>query len=146
MTGVSLKKYEYINHTADVEFKSYGKDIGELFKNSFLALFNVISEADKINDKNLKKVTIKESANDLEELMWYGLQDAISLSDADDIFFYDADIVEIKNKDKCTLKAVLYGTKNKPKKVGFEIKAVSRYNLKITSAKDGYSCTVVVDV
>jgi SHS2 domain-containing protein len=144
--GVSLKKYEYVNHTADVEFRSYGKDLNELFRNSFLALFNTIAEVRKTNTKAIKRITITESAKDLEELMWYALQDAISLSDANDLFFYDADVVKLVTTGRRALKAVLYGTFTKPKKLGFDIKAVSRYNLKITKMKGGYSCTVVVDV
>jgi SHS2 domain-containing protein len=142
-----VKKFEYINHTADVEFKAYGKDLKELFRNSFIALFRIISTMDNAEkQKRVRRIKISERADTLENLMWYSLQDAISLGDAESLFFYNVGLVELVADKGYTLNAEIIGTAQKPKRLGFDIKAVSQYGIKIKKRGGVYSCNVIVDV
>jgi SHS2 domain-containing protein len=47
-------KYEYLDHTADVKFKAYGKTQAERFENAALAMFNTITDT-KLVKPNIKK-------------------------------------------------------------------------------------------
>ena len=87
-----------------------------------------------------------ERADSLDNLLWYSLQDAVSLADANSVFLYAAKVITLKEGSHFTLKAELYGTPRTPKTLGFEIKAVSRYNLGIVRDGGTYHCNVVVDV
>ncbi|MGB9598094.1 MAG: archease, partial [Candidatus Poribacteria bacterium] len=45
-------KYKLIDHTADIGIIAYGKDLSELFANSAYAMFDILTEADKIDSKD----------------------------------------------------------------------------------------------
>ena len=39
-----MKSFEYFDVTADIGFKSYGKNLNQAFENAGLAIFNIISD------------------------------------------------------------------------------------------------------
>ncbi len=41
-------KFEYLEHTADVYIRAYGKTMEEAYANSALAMFEVMTDTDKI--------------------------------------------------------------------------------------------------
>ena len=43
------KKYEYLEHTADIKFLAYGETVEEVFENAALAMFNVIIDTEKVS-------------------------------------------------------------------------------------------------
>jgi SHS2 domain-containing protein len=54
------KKFEFLEHTADVKFQSFGKSLEEAFVNSGLALKSVITRNENIKSKIKKQIQIKE--------------------------------------------------------------------------------------
>ena len=62
-----MKKYKFLEHTADIKFQAFGKDINEAFENSALALTNIIYK-EKI--KATEKISIKIKAKDLKSLLY----------------------------------------------------------------------------
>ena len=75
--------YRYLPHTADVEYVAFGKNINEAFGNAALALFNTtayIGALQKSTGKE-KTVGIKAKSDNIEDLVWRGLQ--LCLSEAD---------------------------------------------------------------
>ena len=43
-----MKKYEYLEHTADTKFRAYGETMEETFTNAALAMMNVMVDAIKV--------------------------------------------------------------------------------------------------
>jgi SHS2 domain-containing protein len=41
--------YEYLEHTADVRFRAYGKSLEQAFENAALAMLNVMVETCSVN-------------------------------------------------------------------------------------------------
>lgn len=146
-------KYKYVDHTADVEFNAFGTNINQLFKNSELALFNIIGDLDKIRNSKLKinEIIIKEFAIDLEDLLWQTLQKSLSILDAKDQFGYNIIKVNIKKSNKNTnrkycLTLIIKSKERTEKYFELEAKGVSKYNLKITKINNKFISNVVVDV
>jgi len=60
-------KFEFIEHTADVKFRAYGKSLNEAFGNSALAMFASMYSG-KVKEVSKKKISV--SGKDLESLLY----------------------------------------------------------------------------
>ncbi|UCG94894.1 MAG: archease, partial [Candidatus Aerophobus sp.] len=43
-----MKKYEFINHTADLGIRVWGESIEELFKNAAYSMFDTIADLNRV--------------------------------------------------------------------------------------------------
>ena len=50
-----MKKYEFLEHTADAKFRAYGKSHEEAFSNAAQAMISVMADPAKIEPKEKKK-------------------------------------------------------------------------------------------
>jgi SHS2 domain-containing protein len=135
-------KYKFVKDlTSDVLFESYGKNLEELFKNSALALFDIICNIEKVKPK--KKITVSLTAPDEKKLLYNWLQELIAQVDIESLFFSKFKIIEISDKH---LIAEVYGepiTKSKGRTV---VKAVTNYKFSLEKSKKGYTAIVSVDI
>ena len=140
---MKMKKYEFIEHTADVGVRVYGKTLEELFINSAEALFHLIT------DYKPRKVHEREiflEGHTLEDLLAYWLNELVS------IFFtyrfipksYNIAINEKKRK----IWGKLIGDYLDPMvaKIKIEVKAATYHNLKIERIKTGFKVEIIFDV
>ena len=139
-----MEDFEYIEHTADVGIRVFGKDLEKLFENAARATFSLITEhepgEDKEREANLEGQT-------LEDLLLNWLNELIS------VFFtykflpasYNINI-EAGNPNK--LEAKLKGTEYDPysKEIKLEIKAATYHNLRIEKTQQGYKTEIIFDV
>jgi SHS2 domain-containing protein len=61
---MSGKRYETLNHTADVMIKAYGKSLEECFENAAFAMFDQIADLSKVVPKNSYRMDIEGSEPD----------------------------------------------------------------------------------
>ena len=140
-----MENFEFIEHTADVGIRVYGKTLEDLFKNAARAIFKLIVD---FKPTNQEKETILLEAETLDELFVTWLNELIS------IFFscqflpaeYNILIEEMDNKQ--TLKANILGQNFNPyeNKINMEIKAATYHNLKIEKKDGGFVAEVILDV
>ena len=71
------KKFEFLEHTADLEFVSSGRTLNEVFENSALAFFTSILNLNSIEIKLNRKIGV--SANDIETLLHDWLNELLFL-------------------------------------------------------------------
>ncbi|MFA6350316.1 MAG: archease [Candidatus Omnitrophota bacterium] len=137
------KNYSLIEHTADIGIKVRGRTKNELFKNSALAVFDIIAE--KKPSKNIirKNITVKLKADTLESLFIEWLNELISLSGARGLIF---DCFKIDKLDNDWLKAVISGVPAENYRVNVEIKAATYHQLKIKKTVKGWLAEVILDV
>jgi SHS2 domain-containing protein len=150
------KKYEYLDHTADVIIKSYGRDFSEALSNSILALSNLFIDLEKLNLSNLiksnsfikKEISIKALSK--ESLYYDVLNEIIFIIDTDFISpfkVFDSNIEIINNGGKKYFKfnAQLYCIEIKKAKIKGSVKSATYNNMKIIEDK---LCTIqtVVDL
>ena len=137
------KNYEFIEHTADVGIKVRGKDLRELFKNSALAMFDIIAEKQSPKVTRRQEIKIEQKADDLEELLVNWLNELLSLSAAQELIFLAFKITKL---DKNILQAIAVGQNIADYKVNSEIKAATYHELEIKENKSGWEAKIIFDV
>ena len=141
-----MKKYEILEHTADIRVKIFANNQEDLFKNSAICLFELLTDK-KAKAKKTRYVEL--SAARLEDLFIFWLNELIS------IFYsykflpvhYEVSIDGLSGTKK--LVAKISGVDFNPygnKSVKLEIKAATYHNLKIGKDKKGLTAEVVFDV
>ena len=135
-------KFEFIPHTADIQFKAYGKDLEESFKNSAFALTQSIC-TQKIKEK--KKIKINVKGKDLESLLYNFLEELLIFFDSE--YFILSSIKKIKiNERNFTLDAELLGDLAQNYEVHSHIKAVAYNEMSVKKEKDKWVIFVTLDV
>jgi len=135
------KEYEFLKHTADVEFRAYGKTLNSAFANSALAMFKAMHPG-KVRSKI--RTTIKIKGKDLENLLYNFLEELLFLLDSNDFFLSKA-IVKI-DKESSSLEAKIFGDLTKEYDISLQVKAVTYNSMIIKKLKGKYVCQVVLDV
>jgi len=137
-----MKPYIYLEHTADAKFQAFGKNLEEAFRNAALAMFNIITDTEKIEPRIEHNISI--SSESKESLLYDFLEAIIILVDTEGFLLNDVEELNITdNKLKCRLK----GDNNSDKyDINTAIKAVT-YNDMLIEKKDGkVMIQVVVDI
>ncbi len=139
----SSKRYEQLEHAGDIRIKVFGKSCKELFMNAGYALFDLITDADKINI-NLTE-TVEVSGIDKEELLVNWLTELNFLFLTESKIFKDFEIDRLTDTE---ITATLLGGKFNPfhHQLKNEIKAVTFHDLKIEEKKNHWETKIVFDI
>ncbi len=70
-----MPKFEFIEHTADVAFKAYGKDLNELFANAAEALESTLVQLQRIAPIEIR--TIEMASDSYENLLYNWLAELL---------------------------------------------------------------------
>ncbi len=140
-----MEKFEFFDHTADAEFRAYGKTLEEAFSNAAFAMYSIITD-DKIEPKITKSITVQGS--DFEALLYNFLEEFLFLLDAD--FFLLSEIESIKinriNKEYM-LSALIKGDNNTEKyTTDTHVKAVTYNEMIVKEEKGNCMVQVVLDL
>jgi SHS2 domain-containing protein len=117
-----MKRFKFLEHTADVKFQAFGKDIEDVFKNSAFALKETICDEIEVKEKKKKIIHIKQK--DFESLLYSFLEEIIYLLDAENFLISDISKIKI---DKFSLKATIMGDNASEYEFTNPVKAVT-YN------------------
>jgi SHS2 domain-containing protein len=98
------KKYEFIEHTADIGLKAYGETLAEAFANAALGMFSLMAELGNVGEKESRHVEIK--ADDIEGLLFEWLNSLLYYFDVEMLLFQRFDIKEFEDTH---LAATCYG-------------------------------------
>lgn len=138
-------KYEYINHTADLKVRAYGKTLEEAFTNAAIGGFDFLTDTSKIKKKIEKKISIKSKR--IEALLYDFIEELLFLLDTEAFIisgFKDMKIKQEKNKFELT--AVAQGDNYKNYEVKGDIKSITYSEMKIHKEKAGFVIDVVLDI
>jgi SHS2 domain-containing protein len=138
-----VKTYTLIEHTADIGIRTKGDSLKELFQNTALAMFDIIAGIPTKKSKRKEEITIKEKADNIEELFINWLNDLLSLSAAKELIFTNFKIEEL---DEHHVKAVCSAEDAQNFKINTEIKAATYHELKLEQTKSGWQAEVILDV
>ena len=137
------KNYELLEHTADIGIRTKGDSLKELFQNTALAMFDIIAGIPTKKSKRKEGITIKEKADNIEELFINWLNELLSLSAVKELIFTDFIIEKL---DEHSIKSICIGEDIKNFKVNTEIKAATYHELKLEQTKSGWQAEVILDV
>ena len=138
-------KYKYINHTADLKVRAYGKTLEEAFANAAIGGFDFLTDTTKIKKKTEKKISIKSKR--LEALLYDFLEELLFLLDTESFIISDFKDMKIKQaKDKFELTCVAQGDSYKNYDVKGDIKAITYSEMLIKKEKTGFVIEAVFDI
>jgi SHS2 domain-containing protein len=80
-----MKPFEYLEHTADVKFRAYGKSPEEMLENAASALFNAMIDTSQVRAEKGWKVAL--NAPDLEQLAYRWLSEIVFLFETESAVF-----------------------------------------------------------
>lgn len=150
LQGNTMKDFEQIAHTADLQIRVYGATQNELFRHALQGMFQVIgpSTNDCVvkNDRLVcakldKKHEIEVTAQDLHSLLVNFLSEALYLSDVHNEAYLDCTIHSLT---QTTIKATLAGVA--VTRFNLEIKAVTYHDLQIQQNDDQWQADIVFDI
>lgn len=122
-----MKRYELIEHTADVGVKAYGRTVAEAFEHAAEGMFDIITDKSTITP--VGEYRIELDAPDREQLLVDWLSELLLLNGTQDLVFGKFEVTLSENH----LSARVYGEKYDTKKhqMGVEIKAVTYHMLQV---------------
>jgi len=134
-----MKKYEILEHKADLKIRAFGKDLKELFENAMIGMF----ESAKYEREGRKiKKEIKVSSLDLSSLLVDFLSEVLYSSEVNHEIYRQIQFRKLTNKN---IEGNLFGEKLKT--IGVIIKGVTYHGLDIHQKKDKtWEATVLFDI
>ena len=133
------RRFEEVEHTADIAVRVWGRDLTELFANAAFGM------ACQLADPGEMDLTVENSvdleAYDAETLLVAWLGELLYLGERDDCVFVDFDMTEVTTT---RLSAVVRG--GAVHEYRGHIKAVTFSDLAIQLTGAGYETTIVFDV
>ena len=132
--------YRFIDHTADIAFEIYAKDLKELLRDAALAFYEAFVFTEKIGERIQKEIEIEESSVDY--LLYSWLNEILYLFDVE---HFGGKRVEVEVANG-RAKGKIYGDTLDPQKIKLEPKAITLHNFRVEKRGDEYYAYVVVDI
>jgi SHS2 domain-containing protein len=128
-----MKRFELIEHTADMGLAAYGKDLPEAFANAAYGMFSIIAGLEDVKEAESKRVEIKE--DDAESLLFEWLNSLLYYFDVEMLLFRRFDIIEF---GEGRLAAECYGEKYDPSRHRLKtgVKSATYHMLEVDRVKN----------
>jgi SHS2 domain-containing protein len=133
------RRFEEIEHTADIAIRAWGGDLAELFANAAYGMACQLADPDGV-ELTVER-TVDLEAYDTETLLVAWLGELLYLGERDECVFVGFDMAEVTYT---RLRAIVWG--GVVREYRGHIKAVTFNDLKIQHTEAGYETTVVFDV
>ncbi|MCD6504217.1 archease [Candidatus Bathyarchaeota archaeon] len=132
-----MKRFEFLEHTADIYIASYGRDFKEALENAATALFEVMTDTEKVSPSVVRE--IEAEGHDEKSLLYDWLEKLIIEFETEGLLFSKFEVYELRKRDgSLSLKAKAFGEPFDPskhvQKVG--VKAITYHQMEV-SREDG---------
>ena len=101
-----MKRFQFIEHTADTGLVAYGSNLADAFANAACGLFSIIVELNRVRELESREVEV--SAEDAEGLLFNWLNHLIYVFEVEHLLFKRFDIPEFTGSN---LRATCWGEK-----------------------------------
>ena len=140
-------KFEFLEHTADVYIAAHGKNMEEAFENAALAMFEVMTDTEKINPAQEDSVEVE--AEDEYALLYSWLEALLVDFEVKNTVYSKFKITRLEETpDGFKIKASIWGEKfdpeKHPQKVG--VKAVTYHRMEIIKEIDKVTLEFILDI
>ncbi len=136
-----MKRYKFIEHTADIGLIAYGNTLAEAFGNAAYGMFSIIAELDNVKETESRRFEV--NGNDPEGLLFEWLNHLLYYFDVDMLLFRR---FEVSILPENRLKTICYGEKYDPLRHRLKtgVKSATYHMLKVDSEKN--EVQVIFDV
>ena len=140
-------KFEFLEHTADVYIRAHGKTMEEAYENSALAMFEVMTDTDKITQ--MQEDTLDVEAEDQYALLYNWLEALLVKFETENMLYSKFQITNWEETDEnFKFKAKIWGEKfdphKHPQRVG--VKAVTYHRMVIIRERDQVVLEFILDI
>ena len=140
-------RFEFLEHTADVYIRAYGKLMEEAYENAALAMFEVMTDSDKITQ--VQEETLEVEAEDQYALLYNWLEALLVKFETENMLFSKFQITNwVETDETFKFKAKIWGEKFDPQKhpqrVG--VKAVTYHRMVIIRERDQVVLEFILDI
>ena len=138
-----MKRFEILDHTADIGLIVYGEDLKTLFENAGEGFFNLITDLRKVKRRIEKQIHIgKES---LDRLMVDWLSELLYLHDVEYLLFKG---FKVESVGEDGLKAVVKGESYQEgvHVIKTEVKAVTYHRIEVRQKKGCWKAQIIFDL
>jgi SHS2 domain-containing protein len=87
-----MKRFEFIEHTADIGIIAYGKTLSEAFASAAYGMFAIITELENVRETESRRFEV--GADDVEGLLFEWLNSLLYYLDVEMLLFKRFDIIE----------------------------------------------------
>jgi len=138
-----MKRFEILDHTADIGLIVYGDDLKALFENAGEAFFHLITDLRKVRRRIERRINIKGES--LDRLMVDWLSELLYFHDVDNLLFKG---FKVESVGEDGLKAVVKG---EPFQEGVhvikaEVKAVTYHQIEVRQEKERWRAQIIFDL
>ncbi|MCW3981599.1 MAG: archease [Candidatus Bathyarchaeota archaeon] len=145
---LARRRFEFLEHTADVFIVAYGRKLEEAFENAALATFEVMTDTSKVAPR--QEETLKVEGHDEKALLYNWLENLIVKFEIKEILYSKFHVHRIQktNQNNYRLEATIGGEKFSPErhtqKVG--IKAVTYHLMEIKRRANRVRVQFILDI
>lgn len=141
------RKFDFLEHTADVYIVAYGQNLPEAFENAALATFEVMTDVEKVEPKIMDEVEVE--AEDEYALLYSWIETLLVKAEVNQMLYSKFRVLSIdKTEAGYRLKARIWGEKFNPErhvqKVG--VKAVTYHRMEIIKKADEVQVKFILDI
>jgi len=141
------KGFEFLEHTADAYVAAYGKDLAEAFERAAVAMFDVMTEVEKVEAE--VEDNVKVQGEDEFALLYSWLEDLIVKSEVNGMLYSKFKVLKIgKGPSGFKLEAKIFGEKfnpeKHPQKIG--VKAITYHRMEILKEPHKVTLRFILDI
>uniref|UniRef100_A0A1Y1MHT1 Archease domain-containing protein n=1 Tax=Photinus pyralis TaxID=7054 RepID=A0A1Y1MHT1_PHOPY len=143
-------KYEYLDHTADVQLHAWGDTLKEAFEQCGMAMFGYMTTLSTVEIRDVH--TIEASGHDLESLLFHFLDELLFLFSCDPFLICSKLVItEFKTEgEELSVSCKCYGEEFTLGKhpQGTEVKAITYSAMQIVAEpeRNEYEVFVIIDI
>lgn len=141
------KKFEFLEHMADAYIAAYGKDLAEAFKNAAAAMFEVMTDIEKVSSQVEDYVEVE--AEDEYALLYSWLETLLVKFEVNQMLYSEFKILTINKSEKgFKLKAKIWGENFSPEKHAQKVgvKAVTYHRMEINKEPNKVTVKFILDI
>jgi SHS2 domain-containing protein len=138
-----MKRFEILDHTADIGLVIYGENLKALFGNAGEAFFRLITDLRKVRRRIERRINI--GGESLDRLMVDWLSELLYLHDVENLLFKG---FKVESVGKDGLKAIVKGEafREGVHVIKTEVKAVTYHRIEVRQEKGGWRAQVILDL
>lgn len=149
MKESTSKRYKVLEHTADLALEVYGRDLKELFGNAAFALFDVVTDLSRVEERVER--TVRLSAFDLEQLLVNWLNELLYYHEVEQLLFKRFEVTGLDVGARHAvplLEAIAYGESFREGRhiILTSPKAATHHKIEVVEVPEGWRARVIIDL
>jgi SHS2 domain-containing protein len=138
-----MKRFQVLDHTADIGLIVYGGTLKALFENAGEAFFHLITDLRKVRCRMERRINI--GGESLERLMVDWLSELLYLHDVENLLFKG---FEVESVGEDGLRAVARGEpfQEGVHEIKTEVKAVTYHQIEVREEKGRWRAQIILDL